>query len=45
MKGITERFAEHGDTLRLYKIPVDADKEELFAHIANEFENELESSN
>jgi len=45
MKGITERFAEHGDTLGLYKIPVDADKEELFAHIADEFQDELSSAN
>jgi len=33
MKDITERFAEHGATLELHKLPVDASEEELFSHV------------
>lgn len=33
MKDVTERFAEHGDRLSLFKIPVDADDEELREHL------------
>ena len=34
MKEVTERFAEHGATLNLHQIPVDADEEELRVHLA-----------
>ena len=44
MKGITERFAEHGDTLRLHEVPVDASDEELFEHLAENFSDEVSSS-
>lgn len=33
MKDITERFAEHGDTLNLYEVPVNAKDEELIDHV------------
>ena len=33
MKDVTERFAEHGDTLRLYELPVDASDEEVYEHV------------
>lgn len=33
MKDVTERFAEHGDQLRLFEIPVDADDEEVYEHV------------
>lgn len=33
MKDITERFAEHGETLNLHELEVDATDEELFNHV------------
>lgn len=36
MKDVTERFAEHGDMLNLYELPVDATDEEVYEHIRAE---------
>lgn len=33
MKEVTERLAEHGDRLDLYKIPLDASDQELLDHV------------
>lgn len=33
MKEVTERFAEHGDSLRLYELPVDASEEQVREHL------------
>ncbi len=38
MKDITERFVEHGETLNLHDVPVDADEEELLSHVREQLD-------
>lgn len=33
MKEVTERFAEHGDLLKLSELPVESSEEEVFNHV------------
>ena len=42
MKDITERFAEHGETLNLHELDVDASEGELIRHVKEWMDREVE---
>ena len=42
MKDITERFAEHGETLNLHELEVGASEEELVRHVKEWTDREAE---